>query len=359
VLDFGISKLTAPGEVSHAMTSTSALMGSPLYMSPEQMLASKGVDVRTDIWALGVILYELLAGRPPFIAELSSTRSATSRAWRRPTSRPRACARSTPGKSCGRETSCEWDDVTWYSRDPCALGGVCSRFLQSPGSRFSLARAGRAERPGAAPRRARVPATRLRRSPKSTSAIRSGTTPRAARCFRRTSHVPRNRRSARPPAPSTTPPRRQPSRRTVPPRSRATTLAARLRPVARWARRAARAPLRAWADAATRARSCASASFSPARHRASGAALLLLPASRVARPGNLAALATAIKAAASVKAAMPVKEATLECALPLEIHALRSAESRASASSRRREVFASSAGSPRVPAAKAGSARTR
>jgi serine/threonine-protein kinase len=69
VLDFGISKLTAPGEVSHAMTSTSALMGSPLYMSPEQMLASKGVDIRTDIWALGVILFELLAGRPPFIAE--------------------------------------------------------------------------------------------------------------------------------------------------------------------------------------------------------------------------------------------------------------------------------------------------
>src|SRR4051812_480796 len=59
VLDFGISKLTAPG-ADHSMTKTSAVMGSPLYMSPEQMTASRGVDARTDIWALGVVLYELL-----------------------------------------------------------------------------------------------------------------------------------------------------------------------------------------------------------------------------------------------------------------------------------------------------------
>ncbi len=69
VLDFGISKVTTPGAAGHDMTRTSALMGSPLYMSPEQMTLSKGVDARTDIWALGVILFELLAGRPPFTAE--------------------------------------------------------------------------------------------------------------------------------------------------------------------------------------------------------------------------------------------------------------------------------------------------
>jgi serine/threonine-protein kinase len=68
VLDFGISKILVPGAAGHDMTSTSALMGSPYYMSPEQMQMSKGVDVRTDIWALGVILYELLVGRPPFEA---------------------------------------------------------------------------------------------------------------------------------------------------------------------------------------------------------------------------------------------------------------------------------------------------
>jgi len=68
VLDFGISKLTAPGS-DHSMTKTAAVMGSPLYMSPEQMTASRQVDARTDIWAIGVVLYELLTGRVPFSAE--------------------------------------------------------------------------------------------------------------------------------------------------------------------------------------------------------------------------------------------------------------------------------------------------
>ena len=71
VLDFGISKSTTPVGPGHAgaMTRTSALMGSPLYMSPEQMQSSRDVDVRSDIWALGVILYELISGGPPFKAD--------------------------------------------------------------------------------------------------------------------------------------------------------------------------------------------------------------------------------------------------------------------------------------------------
>jgi serine/threonine-protein kinase len=70
VLDFGISKLTIPGATPEfGMTKTHTIMGSPLYMSPEQMSSSRNVDMRTDIWALGVILYETLTGRVPFEAE--------------------------------------------------------------------------------------------------------------------------------------------------------------------------------------------------------------------------------------------------------------------------------------------------
>ena len=70
VLDFGISKVTVPGAAPEfGMTKTSTVMGSPLYMSPEQMSSSRDVDLRTDIWALGVILYESLTGRVPFEAE--------------------------------------------------------------------------------------------------------------------------------------------------------------------------------------------------------------------------------------------------------------------------------------------------
>ena len=67
VLDFGISKI-ATRDKSGSMTSTSALLGSPLYMSPEQMKATRDVDARSDIWAMGVVLYELLTARSPFQA---------------------------------------------------------------------------------------------------------------------------------------------------------------------------------------------------------------------------------------------------------------------------------------------------
>ncbi|HVY29147.1 MAG TPA: serine/threonine-protein kinase [Polyangiaceae bacterium] len=71
VLDFGISKVTGKsGSGSDmGMTRTQSIMGSPLYMSPEQMASAKDVDQRSDIWAIGCVLYELVTGRVPFEAE--------------------------------------------------------------------------------------------------------------------------------------------------------------------------------------------------------------------------------------------------------------------------------------------------
>jgi len=68
VLDFGISKVEGSGSRSQ-LTSASVLMGSPRYMSPEQMMSAKDVDARTDVWALGVILYELVTGKPVWHAD--------------------------------------------------------------------------------------------------------------------------------------------------------------------------------------------------------------------------------------------------------------------------------------------------
>ena len=66
VLDFGISKAAGPNMTDGGMTTTSAVLGSPMYMAPEQMIASREVDGRTDVWSLGVVLYQLLTGRGPF-----------------------------------------------------------------------------------------------------------------------------------------------------------------------------------------------------------------------------------------------------------------------------------------------------
>jgi serine/threonine protein kinase len=67
VLDFGISK--APVGAEGNLTATQSVMGTPAYMSPEQMRSAKGADARSDIWSLGAVLYELLQGTQPFEAD--------------------------------------------------------------------------------------------------------------------------------------------------------------------------------------------------------------------------------------------------------------------------------------------------
>jgi hypothetical protein len=67
VLDFGIA--TAPTSANLQITKTTAIMGSPGYMSPEHLRSAREVDARSDIWALGVILYEAASGKLPFVAQ--------------------------------------------------------------------------------------------------------------------------------------------------------------------------------------------------------------------------------------------------------------------------------------------------
>jgi eukaryotic-like serine/threonine-protein kinase len=68
VLDFGISKVSSADQ-SLSLTKTQTAMGSPLYMSPEQMRSARTVDSRTDIWSLGIVMFEILTGRVPFTAD--------------------------------------------------------------------------------------------------------------------------------------------------------------------------------------------------------------------------------------------------------------------------------------------------
>jgi serine/threonine-protein kinase len=71
VLDFGISKFqkTPTSVVTTGLTQTGALLGSPRYMSPEQAMSDKSIDGRSDVHALGVVLWECLVGAPPFDAD--------------------------------------------------------------------------------------------------------------------------------------------------------------------------------------------------------------------------------------------------------------------------------------------------
>jgi len=181
VLDFGISKLVGAGSGRNAaLTRSASIFGSPLYMAPEQMRSAKDVDARADIWSLGAILYELVSGRPPFLAD----------------SMPALCVailNDTPQSLCALAPSTppELDAVVFK----CLAREVSDRF----DSVADLAEALVPFAPGG-----RVHAERARRvlglsSPSlgSTSRIRSETP---------TSHLPRGSTPAAPPVRSAFPP---------------------------------------------------------------------------------------------------------------------------------------------------------
>lgn len=67
VLDFGLAKLSEVREAAFVKTHSHAVLGTPLYMSPEQCEGAGQIDAKTDVYALGCMLYEMLAGQPPFL----------------------------------------------------------------------------------------------------------------------------------------------------------------------------------------------------------------------------------------------------------------------------------------------------
>ena len=69
VLDFGISKDTGLQDAGAHLTRTGMVMGTPYYMAPEQAMGDRNLDARVDVWAAGVVLYEGLSGRRPFVAK--------------------------------------------------------------------------------------------------------------------------------------------------------------------------------------------------------------------------------------------------------------------------------------------------
>lgn len=101
ILDFGISKQLSGEELE--LTRTSSVLGSPFYMSPEQMIDSKDVDQRSDLWSIGVIGYECLAGATPFFA-----RSTTEVAVRVTNSKPTPLHERCPEVSRGLSEVLAW-----------------------------------------------------------------------------------------------------------------------------------------------------------------------------------------------------------------------------------------------------------
>ncbi|MBK8251789.1 MAG: serine/threonine protein kinase [Polyangiaceae bacterium] len=140
VLDFGLSKPTkedALGGPTPSLTATHVVAGSPQYMSPEQVRSLKSADHRTDVWALGVILYELLTGQRPF--EADSLAGIFAKIAADPPLRPRALKGDLPPGLEAVILRCLEKDVSRRVQDVAELATLLEPFAQAE-SRTSIER---------------------------------------------------------------------------------------------------------------------------------------------------------------------------------------------------------------------------
>lgn len=116
LLDFGIAKGLGDNNLLDSQTRTGAVVGSPHYMSPEQVVGSKTIDHRTDLWSLGVVAFEALTGHKPFDAE--TVGGLALKIYNEPLPLPSATARHLPAavdawfeRACAREPSARFSSA--------------------------------------------------------------------------------------------------------------------------------------------------------------------------------------------------------------------------------------------------------
>ena len=120
VLDFGISKIADPSGSQQNITQTGAVIGTPIYMAPEQIMSPKEVDRRVDIYATGVMVYEMLSGRLPY--EGSNTAELIVKACTVPPTPLRDVAPDLPAaivdvvdRAMAREPSARWQSAAEFA----------------------------------------------------------------------------------------------------------------------------------------------------------------------------------------------------------------------------------------------------
>jgi serine/threonine-protein kinase len=137
VLDFGISKVIEPGS-DQKLTQTGAVLGTPLFMAPEQIMSPQSIDHRIDIYATGVMLYQMLSGRLPY--EGSNTAELIVKACTTPPVPLRDVARDLPPalvevveKAMAREASARWQSTAEFTRSLRAALASPAGYGTSPG----------------------------------------------------------------------------------------------------------------------------------------------------------------------------------------------------------------------------------